>query len=225
MKKLITGVLLFSSMAFCFAEGITENVASAEEDRDMSYSFGMLIGQDLKSTGLKFNYGAFTQGLIAVMEDQPSRFSMTEATAQVRIAFQAVLAEQAEIAREEEARFFAENAFKPGVISTETGLQYEVLVPGTGEEPTPDSRVTVNYQGFFRDGTIFDSSQGEPVEFPLNQVIPGWSEGIRLMRVGGKNRLYIPSALAYGSQGASDVIPPYATLIFEVELLGVNAQE
>lgn len=121
-------------------------------------------------------------------------------------------------------QFLAENAKKPGVKSTASGLQYKVLTEGQGQKPTATDTVEVHYRGTLIDGQEFDSSykRGESISFPLNRVIRGWTEGLQLMPVGAKYELYIPYELAYGEQGAGGVIPPYATLIFQVELLGIQ---
>jgi len=121
--------------------------------------------------------------------------------------------------------FLAANAKKPGVVTTASGLQYEVMVQGAGgAKPKATDKVKTHYHGTLTNGTIFDSSvqRGEPISFGLNQVIKGWTEGLQLMSVGDKYRFFIPFELAYGERGAGGVIPPYATLIFEVELLGIN---
>ncbi|RZG75967.1 FKBP-type peptidyl-prolyl cis-trans isomerase [Acinetobacter wuhouensis] len=120
--------------------------------------------------------------------------------------------------------FLTENAKKAGVITTASGLQYKVTKEGTGKQPTASSMVTVHYKGQLLDGKVFDSSydRGQPVEFPLNQVIPGWTEGLQLMKEGGKATFYIPAKLAYGDQGVPGTIPPNSTLIFDVELLQVK---
>ena len=120
--------------------------------------------------------------------------------------------------------FLAANAKKEGVVTTATGLQYKVLENGTGAKPKATDTVNVHYRGTFIDGKTFDSSydRGEPISFPLNRVIPGWTEGVQLMPVGSKYEFYIPYQLAYGERGAGGAIPGYATLIFLVELLGIE---
>ena len=125
--------------------------------------------------------------------------------------------------KEDGEKFLAENALKEGIITTESGLQYEVIKMGRGKKPAATDKVKVHYHGTLIDGTVFDSSvdRGEPIVFGLNQVIKGWTEGVQLMPVGSKFRFYIPQELGYGSQAAGS-IPPYSTLIFEVELLGIE---
>jgi len=121
-------------------------------------------------------------------------------------------------------KFLAENKTKEGVITTASGLQYKVLTEGSGKSPTATDTVVCHYRGTLLDGTEFDSSykRGEPAEFPLNHVIPGWTEGVQLMKEGAKYQFFIPSNLAYGSRGAGGVIGPDATLIFEVELIKIK---
>jgi len=121
------------------------------------------------------------------------------------------------------AAYLAANKGKPGVHTTVSGLQYEILTDGTGPKPLPGDTVRVHYEGRLLDGTVFDSSiaRGTPAEFPLRQVIPGWTEGVQLMPVGSKYRFTVPSDLAYGPSGAGGVIPPNAVLVFDIELLGI----
>ncbi len=130
----------------------------------------------------------------------------------------------AQTALEKGQQFLQENAKKDGVKTTASGLQYEVLTEGTGKTPKATDTVLVHYKGTLLNGTEFDSSykRGEPIEFPLNQVIRGWTEGVQLMKEGSKYRFYIPSNLAYGPRGAGGVIGPDETLIFDVELLKVR---
>ena len=128
------------------------------------------------------------------------------------------------LAKEEGANFLAENAKKEGVISLESGLQYEILKQGSGPKPTINDNVTTHYHGTLIDGTIFDSSvdRGQPATFPVSGVIKGWTEALQLMTVGSKWRLYVPYDLAYGERGAGANIGPFTTLIFEVELISIN---
>jgi FKBP-type peptidyl-prolyl cis-trans isomerase len=223
MKKLIFGLCLFMAALTVYGKGIVEEVNLADERAKTSLAFGLVIGSDLKQTGLEFDYAAFAEGLKLAVEDGEAPYTTEEAIGIVQAAFQKAMAKQNEENKQKELAFLVENGNRDGVLVSESGLQYEVLVEGSGERPGETDTVRVHYEGALADGTVFDSSyeRGESAEIPLDQVIPGWSEGIQLMSVGSTYRLYIPSSLAYGEQGAAQIIPPYATLVFKVELLEI----
>jgi FKBP-type peptidyl-prolyl cis-trans isomerase FkpA len=223
MKKIIFCLCLFTAALTVYGKGIAEEVNLADERAKTSLAFGIVIGSDLKQTGLQFDYAAFAEGLRLSVENGEAPYTMEEAIGIVQAAFQEAMNRQNEEHKQQELQFLAENSGRDGVISTESGLQYEVIAEGSGEKPRETDTVRVHYEGALADGTIFDSSyeRDESAEIPLDQVIPGWSEGIQLMNTGGTYRFYIPSALAYGEQGVGQVIPPYATLVFKVELLEI----
>lgn len=193
----------------------------------LSYALGLIIGNNLKGMNIEgLITGEFTRAVEQVLNGE--KLEMTEVQAQGLV--QEFLREQQEAAgkaaREAGENFLAENAKREGVKVTETGLQYEVLTPALGIKPTPTDTVTCHYEGRLIDGTVFDSSyrRGEPASFPLQGVIRGWTEGLQLMSVGSKFRFFIPFDLAYGAQGAGGSIPPYAALIFDVELIGIEGK-
>ena len=193
----------------------------------LSYALGLIIGNNLKGMNIEgLLTTEFTRAVEQVLNGEKTE--MTEVQAQGLV--QEFLREQQEVAgkvaREAGENFLAENAKREGVKVTETGLQYEVLTPALGIKPTPTDTVTCHYEGRLIDGTVFDSSyrRGEPASFPLQGVIRGWTEGLQLMSIGSKFRFFIPFDLAYGAQGAGGSIPPYAALIFDVELLGIEGK-
>jgi len=194
----------------------------------VSYALGVLFATNMKSEGMnEINSEALASGFSAVMNDNAT-IGAEEADALVRTAMEAVKEKASQADRAEGESFLAENAKKKGINVTETGLQYQHDTEGTGENPGPTDKVTVHYKGTLLDGTEFDSSykRGEPISFPLNGVIPGWTEGLQLMKVGGTTTFYIPQDLAYGARpNPGGPIPPYAALIFVVELLGIEAAE
>ena len=196
-----------------------EGLASSEE---VSYAFGMLIASDLMDSGLKFDYDAFIQGFRALMENEETRYTLGEAVEKIKAAYEAAQAEIAEQNTILGKAFLSENSKRPGVSVTPSGLQYEVISEGRGEHPGPEDFVLVHYRGTTIDGNEFDSTYegGRPVEIPLDRVIPGWSEGLRLMKEGEKAKLFIPPGLAYGASGAGE-IGPNSVIIFEVELLAI----
>ncbi|MCI7555306.1 MAG: FKBP-type peptidyl-prolyl cis-trans isomerase [Bacteroidales bacterium] len=167
---------------------------------------------------LSTNFELIKQGFINGMKNY-GEWPMEAANGYIQTAIDNIKYGETKAQGEE---FLAANKLREGVITTESGLQYEVIKQGKGPKPTADSKVKVHYHGTLIDGTVFDSSvdRGEPIEFSLNQVIKGWTEGVQLMPVGSKYKFYIPQDLGYGSRAAGQ-IPPYSTLIFEVELLGI----
>ena len=197
----------------------------------VSYALGLTIGQQLLGMGGKeLNIDDFAAAIKDVLAGREPLVKPTEAQRLVQAFFaeqeakqQAAMAEKGKAARAEGEAFLAENAKKEGVVTLPSGLQYQVLTPGTGRKPKATDKVKCHYEGTLIDGTVFDSSyrRGEPAVFPLNGVIKGWTEGVQLMSEGAKYRFYIPFALAYGANGAGASIPPYAALIFDVELLEV----
>ena len=197
-----------------------------------SYALGLGIGQQLKQMGLKDTLVIedFAASIVDVLQGNDLKVSNQEAQVIVSSFFQkkeeemkAAQAEAGKAAKKEGEAFLAENAKKEGITVTKSGLQYEVLQEGAGKQPKATDTVRCHYEGRLLDGTIFDSSykRNEPADFGLQQVIAGWTEGVQLMSEGSKYRFYIPYMLAYGEGGAGAMIPPFATLIFDVELIKV----
>lgn len=190
----------------------------------ISYALGLGIGQQLKSMNIEdFSIEDFVKSISEVMSGKETAISSREAQVMLNEYFQKKEKEQAETAIAEGKVYLEENAKRDGVTQTKSGLQYEVLTEGTGKSPKATDTVRCHYEGRLLDGTVFDSSykRGEPADFGLNQVIPGWTEGVQLMKEGAKFRFHIPYLLAYGERGAGAQIPPYSTLIFDVELIKV----
>lgn len=205
------------------------------DDQKASYGIGRNMGQQLsqqlQGSGDRIDVPALSQGIRdALAERDPA--VPEEELAEVLQGFSQSIQEEQQQAREvageenqqEGEAFLEENADRDEIVTTESGLQYEVVEEGDGPSPGPDDQVTVHYRGTLVDGTEFDSSyeRGEPATFGVTQVIPGFSEGLQLMSVGSTYKFYIPSELGYGPQGSGQVIGPNATLIFEVELLGIE---
>ncbi len=197
----------------------------------VSYALGLGIGQQLSDMGAKgLNIDDFSQAIKDVIAGTKPQISNEEAQSLVQTFFQeqeakqrAAAAEKGKVAMAEGQNFLNENAKKEGVITLPSGLQYQVLSEGTGKKPKATDQVKCHYEGMLVDGTLFDSSiqRGEPATFRLNQVIAGWTEGLQLMKEGAKYRFFIPYHLGYGEHGAGSSIPPFATLIFDVELIEV----
>ena len=190
----------------------------------ISYALGLGIGQQIKSMNIEnFSIEDFAQSISDVMQGKETAFSSREAQVMLQEYFAKKQKEEAQSHIAEGKAYLDANAKKKGVTVTKSGLQYEVLKEGTGKSPKATDTVRCHYEGRLLDGTVFDSSykRGEPADFGLNQVITGWTEGVQLMKEGAKFRFTIPYLLAYGEQGAGASIPPFSTLIFDVELIKV----
>ena len=238
MKKILTlsaktALVLFFCTALIVGCKKDEKPAADALDKDTSYAFGMYMANFMASQmGLQdihFDYSGFMEGFKAYIEASETRLTPDEAMEKINAAFMQMQAkndEQMQIEGEknqaEGLAYMGENGKRGGVVTTPSGLQYEVISQGNGAKPEANDMVRVNYEGTLIDGTIFDSSyqRGEPIEFNLSQVIPGWTEGVQLMNEGSTYRFVIPSELAYG-RGAAGIIPTNSTLIFTVELLAV----
>ncbi len=241
MKKVWIALAVAAMMTACGGEEKADakmdaGTAQAEqgtltsENAKFSYAIGMDIGQSVKSLGADIDQDALAAGIRDRLSGNKLQLTQEEAT-KVQQAFFKARAEkqaaerkaQAEKNKAEGEKFLAENAKKKGVTTTESGLQYEVLKQGDGPRPKATDQVKVHYRGTLLDGTEFDSSysRGQPVTFPLNGVIKGWTEALQLMPVGSKYKIYLPASLAYGEQGAGNKIAPNAALVFEVELLDI----
>ena len=192
----------------------------------ISYALGLGIAHQLKSMGIEdFSLEDFSQSVSDVLADKTPAMTNREAQELLNDYFQKKQKEDAEKAIAEGKVFLEANGKREGVTTTKSGLQYEVLTPGKGERsPKATDTVVCHYEGRLVSGKVFDSSyeRNQPAEFGLNQVIPGWTEGLQLMSEGAKFRFYIPYLLGYGEQGAGPSIPPYSTLVFDVELISVK---
>lgn len=226
MKKTVLGLVLTSLSVSGFA-AITKN--SPQKDQ-LGYSYGYVMGRTNADTLKDLNIEAFVQGLKegaqgkdAALTDEDMAKVLSQYKKQMEAKQLYAYQQLAQQNLKSGDAFLAENAKKSGVITTKSGLQYQVLSTGKGKSPKATSRVKVNYEGRLIDGTVFDSSiaRNHPVEFQLSQVIPGWTEGLQLMKEGEKARLFVPAKLAYGEVGSGDAIGPNSTLIFDIELLEV----
>lgn len=197
----------------------------------LSYALGLGIGRQLAQMGATgLDIDDFTTAIKDVLAGRETKVADSEAQTIVQEFFRkqeekanAAMAEKGKKAKAEGEQYLAENAAKEGVVTLPSGLQYKVLKEGNGQKPKATDKVKCHYEGFLIDGTVFDSSvqRGEPAVFPLNQVIAGWTEGLQLMQEGAKYRFFIPYQLGYGERGAGASIPPFATLVFDVELIAV----
>jgi len=239
MKKTVL-LLMALSIIFVSAEAkskkakktnvlpVVEKVFTNEVD-SMSYALGLNVGADFSKNiagipGGKSNIDLIIKGFTTAMKGDSALMTSEFATEFFKGFIEKAQKADIEIKKADGEKFLAANMTQEGVNASPSGLQYKVLVPSDGKKPSAQDTVKVHYHGTLVDGKVFDSSvnRGEPIEFPLNQVIKGWTEGVQLMGVGSKFKFFIPYNLGYGEQGAGGVIAPYSTLIFEVELLDIK---
>ncbi|MGC6428733.1 MAG: FKBP-type peptidyl-prolyl cis-trans isomerase [Flavobacteriales bacterium] len=218
MKKIIFCALYLLSV-------LTINGQNKTEMEKVSYSLGVNVAKSVKAQGLEtIDSQAIAKAFADVFEGKELEISEEEANLILQEYFTKLnnKAQEANVAAGKQ--FLESNAKKDGVVTTASGLQYEVITKGDGAMPKETDQVTVHYHGTLIDGTVFDSSvdRGQPATFPVNGVIKGWVEALQLMNVGSKYKLFIPSDLAYGERGAGGAIGPNATLIFEVELISIG---
>jgi len=197
---------------------------TSEKER-LGYALGLNIAKNLEETGFEdFDYSAFSTALEDHYAKSELKLSVDEVNATLKAAMEKIQSEKHVPVMEEGLKFLEENAKRDEVTVTESGLQYRVMTSGSGKSPAATDQVTTHYHGKLLDGTVFDSSveRNSPATFPVNGVIQGWQEALPMMKEGDKWELFIPFNLAYGENGAGGSIPPFATLIFEVELITVN---
>jgi FKBP-type peptidyl-prolyl cis-trans isomerase FklB len=190
----------------------------------LSAAIGVSFSNSLSSQGISnINTEVLTKTINATLKGEKTTFTAEEANQFIGDYFQKAMEEKGAVVRVEGEKFLEENKKKPGVTTTESGLQYQVIKTGDGPKPAATDKVKTHYHGTLTNGTVFDSSvdRGEPVEFPVNGVIKGWTEALQLMPVGSKWKLFIPYQLAYGERAAGPQIPGYSALVFEVELLEI----
>ena len=231
MSKSILFFAFFALVATIMQAQTLDKVKLTTRTDSISYAIGMDIAINLKSQNIEVSPEILAKGLIDNLTSKNLLLTEEQKVKVIEVFQQEHSKKQEEMAAQKASEsiktgqdFLANNAKKPGVKVTASGLQYEIVTVGTGKTPSPTSKVTVHYEGKLVDGTIFDSSykRGETISFPLNGVIQGWQEGLQLLKEGGKAILYIPSNLGYGEKGAGNIIPGNATLIFTVELFKVE---
>ncbi|HET8848905.1 MAG TPA: FKBP-type peptidyl-prolyl cis-trans isomerase [Marinobacter sp.] len=232
MKKTLLAVAMTGLVAGCSTSQEPQNPPLETTSEKVSYGMGLVLGERMTNDLPDLKMEQFLQGIQHGHEgDEATKRLTREEIQQALMAYQQEMQEEQMKQMEELAKknkqageaFLAENGQREGVETTESGLQYEVIEKGSGEKPSATDQVQVHYTGELISGEVFDSSRerGEPVTFTLNQVIPGWTEGLQLMSEGARYKLYIPSELAYGP-GGNQAIGPNETLVFDVELLAIN---
>jgi len=223
MKLLVSGTVLTSMLMFSCASAQKGEAKLKTSADSLSYALGVSIGENFKKSGIENINTELIGKAIADQMKGSSTMDPQSADNYVRTELKKLGDVKKEKVKKMGEDFLEANKSKPGVMTTASGLQYKVQKEGTGLMPDVNDKVTVHYHGTLIDGTVFDSSveRGEPSTFALNQVIPGWTEGLQLMKEGGKTTFYIPQDLAYGSRGQGK-IDPFSTLIFDVELIKVE---
>ena len=234
LKTIASALIIAGALTGCEQGGETpaeKEVNLETKEQKLSYIFGQNIGGQFKAEGVEVDVDAFSEGVSDALSDAEPRLKQEDVLAVLEEFQQEQIsqreAENAEAAEKNKAEgeaFLAENAKKEGVVTTESGLQYQIVEEGTGPTPASSDTVEVHYTGTLLDGTEFDSSyrRGVPATFGVDQVIPGWTEALQLMKEGAKWKLFIPSSLAYGPGGTGGPIGPNQTLIFDVELLDAS---
>jgi FKBP-type peptidyl-prolyl cis-trans isomerase FklB len=230
LTRLISLIVISSALYACNNES-SDNQPLGTLEQKASYSFGVDVATRLKQQGIDLDIRALNQGITdaytgseLALNDEDRLQAKTEFQTQLQ---EALIKKQASTAEENLATgktFLAENAKKPGVVTTDSGLQYKILTTGDGKQPKDTDTVTTHYKGTLIDGREFDSSykRDKPASFPVKGVIKGWTEALQLMHVGDKWQLFIPSELAYGATKRSELIEANSTLVFEIELLGIK---
>jgi len=223
VKQLLVASTVLGLLVSPFLSAQEAKAAPQGPDKEASYIIGYQIGSSLKRDNAPVDLAELQRGMQAAVDGKASEIA-EDKVQEVMAAFSQRINESKATMNEKEAKGFIEEFAKTeGVKKTDSGLLYLVIEEGKGESPKATDKVKVQYRGTLTDGTVFDSSydRGEPAEFPVNRVIPGWTEALQLMKPGAKWKLVIPSNLAYGPRGAGQMIGPNATLVFEVELLEI----
>jgi len=231
MKKILIPILTLTLLVSSHAmqaqkRNKKKNMTKVETKIDsLSYALGVMIGENFRLQELNgLNLDVFNDAMNKSYNQEKTMMTQEEANILIQNHMNSMKNESGTKNLADGQAFLDENKTKEGVITTESGLQYKILKEGEGENPTVNNKVKVHYTGTLINGTVFDSSveRGEPIVFGVSQVIPGWTEGLQLMRPGSKYMFYIPSNLAYGERGAGETIGPNTTLIFEVDLLEIQ---
>ncbi len=221
MRRINSLIICFLITNFCIGQVKLEN-----ELDTLSYALGANIGDNIRKGGVSaINIAAFNDAFIKALAKDSVLFSLIEQKKIIQAYWEKTYKKQVDINLKEGEEFLANNKTKKGVITTESGLQYLIILAGTGNKPKETDKVKVNYKGTLLDGTVFDSSydRGEAASFPVNKVIKGWQEVLQLMPVGSKWKVFVPSQLAYGQRNPKgSEIGPNMVLIFELELLGIE---